>query len=331
MAHDIDTRPISLVDLPLIRRLTDQATVLDSEIAFTRQISGSEGAILSNILLPQRGLCTLIARNSQEQVVGQFRLLPDDHNAHVTYIAPSLADDADDRVWLHILDAMAKEAGKYGAHALIADVNEDSYLFETMRTAGFAVYARQQVWKREPESNPLEVEPIELTKETGVDVPGIQSLITHIVPTLTQPVIAPPSDLDGWVYRKADRTEAYVAVSEGKRGLYLIPFIHPDISSEAPLILENVLEQAPKSRKLPVYICMRRYQDWMGTALSNMQFKPGPAQAVMVKHIRASVRQAVFKPVQEGLPIVGGPIKPPTNMSCRSSQRSIWKNKSQMI
>lgn len=308
MARDTDTRAVTLVDIPLIRRLTDRATVLDSEIEFTRD--AVDGAILSS-LLPQRSLYTLVARSDKQQVIGQFRM--QNQHAHIIYIAPSLDENMDDTVWLHILDAMAREAGKHNAHALIAEVNEDSSLFETMRTAGFAVYARQQIWRRVPEDH-IAVEPdVELKPETENDATSIQSLIINTVPPLTQQICSPPGAMDGWIYRKNERIEAYIAVSEGKRGIYIMPYLHPDISREVPAVLEAAIRQMQNAHRRPVYVCVRRHQDWINGALEAMRFEQGPRQAVMVKHITAGVRHATFKPVRDGVPAVGGPLKPPTN------------------
>lgn len=311
MARDTDTRAATLVDLPLMRRLSDQAVVLDSEVEFTRD--AYDATIVSSILLPQRGVYTLVARSDKQQVIGQFKMRSENQHAHIVFIAPHLESEMDDTVWLHILDAMAREAGKHSAHALVAEVNEESILFETMRTAGFAVYARQQIWRRTPENHARSDAEVDLKPETDMDAVGIQSLIANTVPTLTQQVCTPPGAMDGWVYRKNDRIEAYVAVSEGKRGIYIMPYLHPDISREVPAVIETVIRQTQHAHKRPIYICVRRHQDWIAGALEDLQFEPGPRQAVMVKHITAGVRHPTFRPVREGIPAVSGPIKPPSN------------------
>lgn len=313
MSRDTDTRAVTLVDIPLVRRLTDQATVLDSEIEYTRDIGGPNGALLSSILLPQRGLHTLVARSAKQQVVGQFRIRPDDHNAQIVYIAPELHDGESDTVWLHILDAMTREAGRHNVHALVAEVEERSCLFETMRASGFAVYARQQIWRRKPGSYAQTEPPVKLQAQTDADVTGISSLIANTVPPLMQQITLPNDDLPGWVYRRQDRIEAYVAVVEGKQGYYLIPYIHPDISLQTSAILASVIRGLNRTDRLPIYIRVRRYQDWIGAALEALQFEPGPRQAVMVRHIAAGVRQSNFKTVAEELAAVVTPAKPPTS------------------
>jgi hypothetical protein len=314
--RDADIRSITLVDIPLVRRLSEKGTVLDSELSLTRDPHGPHTALLSTILLPQRGLHTLVARADKQTVVGQFRLRPDEQNAQIVYIAPHLKEDVEDTAWLHILDAMAREAGKLGAHSLVAEVNEESSLFETMRQVNFAVYARQEIWRREPGDYPV-IDPVELTEEDEPDSVGIHSLLCTTMPSLIQQIAAPPGDLQGLVYRKGERIEGYIAVSEGKHGVYLIPYLHPDIISDAPAVIEAAINYTQRAGKVPLYVCVRRYQDWLQGALSQLYFEPLANQAVMVKHLAAGVRNAGFAPVSQVIEAPHSPVPPSSKHSKR--------------
>ena len=304
------TRMVKLIDIPLVKRLAEKGTILDSELGFTRSANGPNSALFSSFFLPQRGLCTLVARSSKQHVVGQFRLRSDDTNARIIYIAPNLEYDKDDTAWLHLLDAMAAEAGRRGAHSLIAEVDEYLQLFQTMRVSGFAVYARQEIWQRIPDDLPP-TEAIELTEETDADAHGIQLLYTNIVPRLVQQIAMPPSHSQGLVYRRKDRVEGYIAVSEGKCGIYLMPYLHPDVYSEAPAIIAAAINRCSRADKVPVFACLRRYQDWLEEPLVDLGFEPHTRQAVMVRHISAGVRQASFAPLSHKLESLPAPIKPP--------------------
>ena len=55
-----DTRPARIRDIPLVKRLAEHGTVLDSEMGCTRENGGPNNALLSNILFPQRSLYTLV-------------------------------------------------------------------------------------------------------------------------------------------------------------------------------------------------------------------------------------------------------------------------------
>lgn len=330
MSRDVDTRTVTLVDIPALHRLSDRAIVLDSEIQFTRDMTITNGTLSS--LLPQRNVYTLIARSDKRQVVGQFRLEPDGQNAQIIYVAPGLQSHTDDRLWLHVMDAMAREAGKHEAHALIAEVEESAALFETMRTCGFAVYARQQIWRRAPGPHTSAGPAMTLIEPIEADLNHINGFIASVVPNLMRQFCVIDEEPHGWIYQKDERIMAYFEVSEGRQGIFIRPYIHPDLLPEASALFNSVLRRLDSANRLPVYIRVRRFQDWMATALSELAFEPGPSQAVMVKHLMAGVRQTSFEPVRERLRSLVKPAKPPTgplNSSVdksRSQPKTIWKD-----
>lgn len=310
--RDTDTRFVTLVDLPLLRRLNDKTIILDSELIFTNDMSDVLGSFISSVVLPQRGLYTLVSRSDAQQVVGQFRLRADDNLAHVVYVASQSLALPDDSAWLHLLDAMARESGKHGAHALIAEVEDSSPLFETMRNCGYAVYARQDIWRREPQTiAPRYVTDIRLREETEQDIAGVNRLIADTVPNLLQQYALPPADMPRLVYHHNGRVQGYIAYSEGKQGIYIIPYLHPDSFSEADEILSEAIRMIPRSERIPVYVCVRRYQDWISDALARMQFSPCMHQAVMVKHIAAGVRTAKYSLPHKQLATAANRAKPP--------------------
>jgi len=285
-----ETRPITLVDLPVLRRLSGHGVVLDSDIGITQDAYETSSAYWTSILF-NRGTYTLLARSPQEQLMGQFRYRPEDVNAHLLYLAPDLDHLADDGILLHMLDAMAKEAGKHGAHALIAEVNTDDRLFEMMRQARFACYMRQTLWRHDPVHAQ---EQVPLTEECGNDQIGIMSLICHTIPTLQQSVTTPSSEMQGLVYRREGHVEAYIAYSEGKSGVYVLPFIHPNMMPKARDILTSAIARMARASKVPIFVNVRSYQGWLGDVMRDMNFTPFAEQAVMVRHIAAGVRLANF-------------------------------------
>ncbi|HEX2621405.1 MAG TPA: hypothetical protein VHL11_14700 [Phototrophicaceae bacterium] len=309
-ARDTDIRTVTLVDIPLVLRLIEKSIILDCEVSVTRDTSGTQGSI-SSLLLPQRGTHTMVARSDKQQVVGQFRLRPDAFHAQIVYLAPHLEADTEDTAWLHVLDAMAREAGKHSAHALLAEVDEDQPLFETLRTAGFAVYARQEIWRHEAGiALPDDLPERYLTEATADDEIGILSLLGAIVPGLVQPFAMPPAEMSGLIYRVDERIEAYFAYSEGKNGIFVIPYLHPDILPEAESVIAAALRLIPRAGKLPIYLRVRRYQDWISSALEDLQFTSVLRQALMVRHIAAGVRHAEFAPLSHQLEHATRPVKP---------------------
>ncbi len=316
-----EVHAVNLVDLPLVRRLGDRGIVLDSELRYTRANGGPNGAFLSSILLPQRSLYSLVGRAYRQRVFAQFRLKTDDHLAQIVYIAPDLQPDLDDSAWLAIVDAIAYEAGRRGAYILTAEVDELNPLFITMRTAGFAVYARQEIWRCAPGAAcdmrhraALGRLAGELREETDDDTMDIQLLYSNIVPRLVQSISVPSRDSRGIVYRKEGRAQGYIAVSEGKHGVYLMPYLHPDVlGREASAIIAAVIAQVDRAERVPVFVCVRRYQDWLAESLSEMGFEAWTQQAVMVRHIAAGIRQAAFAPLSYTLEAIPNAVRPPTS------------------
>lgn len=304
--RDTETRACTLVDLPLLRRISDRAVMLDSETALTRDIHGPGDDLLGTLLLPQRTLQTLVARADRQQVVAQFRLDgPKETQARIVYVAPDLNDEADEGVWLHAFDAMAREAGKLGAHLILGEVDERSPLFETMRHSGFALYARQHIWRRLPGAAPAEDDaPVRVRPAVDADDPAITMLIGRVVPQLLHPLVLPPDLSGGWVYRVEDRARAFINVMEGRHGVFLRPVIHPDVMAQAPAILRAVIANLPRALRLPVYVQVPRYQEWIATALERLGFEAGPTQAVMVRHIAVSLREGRVKAAKAQLKVI---------------------------
>lgn len=319
-----DIHPATIVDLRALHaytRAADQGVVFDSEIAYTRDGSAT-GTFLSSMLL-SRSMVVLVgySRRHTERatIIGQLRLRLVDHLAQVVHMACSLEEDTGDSGWLQMLDAMTSEAGRRGAHMLTAEVDEHSPLFVTMRTAGFAVYARQEIWCL-PQDKPLPtlVLPGTLADERDEDTMDIQLLYSNIVPRLVQPIAVPSRESRGIVYRSGGRIQGYIAVSEGKGGLYLMPFLHPDVlGDEAAALMAGVIRFALEGRRRagrnPVYVCVRRYQDWLAESLAELGFHSSTQQAVMVRHIAAGVRQAQFARLQPTLALTVSP--PASGMS----------------
>ncbi|MDE2749774.1 MAG: hypothetical protein OXI34_12475 [Chloroflexota bacterium] len=310
MVSNVDAHAIKLLDLPLMLRLKQNAIVLHSELGLTEDARGQSSALLSSIVFP-RGLHTLVAQVEDKNVVGQFRYRQDEANAHIVYLAPTLDDGEDDSIWLHMLDAMAEQAGKNGAQTLVGEVELSHRLFETMRRAGYAVYSRQVIWRCGPVAVDKSGNGLRVSGETEADQIGIAALLGCTIPRIMYTVMEPSTEMSGLVYRKDGRVEAYLAYSEGRHGVYIMPYLHPEVLSDAPGIVAAALQQIERCRRLPIYVCVRGYQGWLENAMLDLGFDPWLEQAVMVKHLTAGVRQTSFESVR--LAASGGQ-KPAANL-----------------
>ncbi len=292
MAMTTDTRIATMLDVPVLRRLTSSGMVLDAEIGVTRYAQSGHTLSLPSLL--SRGLYTMLARVEQQHAMGLFRYRPEDLIAHIVYMAPELEPGADTTLWLHLLDGMAREAGRNGAHTLIAEVEPESPLYEVLRAARFGAYARQTIWRHDPveasDDEPLYL----LDEEENGDQIGIMALIASSVPTMVQQIALPHSELNGLVYRRDGRIMAYIGVAEGKHGVYLLPCLHRDVMDEAETILQSALLQIERAVKVPVYVVVRMYHAWLNGVLENLDFEEWLEQVVMVKQITAGIKHPGF-------------------------------------
>jgi hypothetical protein len=302
-----------LVDLPLMRRLTEYGIPLDSALLCTGENPASSGGLLSSIL-GGRGVYTLVGRAGRDKVVGQFRLRSDLPLAHMSFLATAADDDS---ALLHLLDAAAVEAGRRGAHMLVAEVDEASDLFETLRTANFAVYARQTLWRWMGERTDLHGAILPLDDLNHAEPSELHSLYAAVVPRLIQPVASPPEDSAGWVYRPGQGAlRAYIAWCEGRSGGYVMPFVdHSLPARDMQALMRAVLMHARADRQ-PVMVCVRRYQEALEPALDAVGFVPERGQALMVRHIAAGVRHARFVETAEMVAAMPRAVRPPSRTPC---------------
>ncbi len=294
--HEAEVRAFSLADLPLIQRLKSRGISLDSESYLSRGLHTLSDATLSRLPLGDLGAPTVVVRHAREQGVGQLRHTPDAPDAHIVFMAPSLPQEAtrqQESTWFALLDGLTRIAGKRGALNLHAEVDENSGMFEALRQVGFASYARQDIWRRDPAPLPPVRESGGLRPALPEDLPAIRYLHAQTVPKLAQPANPVPGH-EGLVYACEGELRGFIAISAGNRGVYLRPFIKEEDAAQAPALLTAALWLTNRATTLPVYCCVRQYQTWLSGALDALGFEPWARQTVMVKHTTARIARPAF-------------------------------------
>ena len=137
-------RPFDWRDLTLLHRVRHRGLCLDSQLAYTRGPNVLQYALL-DMLNPGRTAHTLVLRPGAQASIGQVLLPAGRNGAHIAFISP--AEVLEDKDGVELLEALARAAGEHGAHSLIAEVDEDSPGFESLRRSGFAIYSRQRIWQ----------------------------------------------------------------------------------------------------------------------------------------------------------------------------------------
>ncbi len=284
--------PLDWRDLALLYRVRDTGLCLDSQLAFTKGANALQHALF-DIFTPGQTAITLVAHSDSVPAVGQCIQRNNEHNARLTFLGPVEAlEEASGGI---LLEALSRAAGERQAHNLVAEVDEDSFAFERLRLAGFAVYARQRIWRMGDEtlSNADRAE-IAWQVEARSDQIAISTLHANLVPGFVQQVEAPPTHTGrNLVHWREGELLGYLELAHGPLGTWVQPFFHP-AGVQVDRLLGAFLAEP---RRKPMYLCIRSYQGWMGGPLEHLGLEPFADQAVMVKRLTAGIRKPATSPL----------------------------------
>ena len=296
-----DVRPFSPIpaDLALVRRLSANQFLMDTTTALTRGSNPLESALLAVLPLADLGFPTLVLRMDDIGYIGQIRHRTGDEHASLACLAPpppQHENGISQLPWLQLIDGLVHFAGRRGALRVTAEINETAYAaFEILRKAGFVVYAHQTIFQRLPAKPPTLESPkrVRLRTVMDSDLPKLLTLHKHLISSLLQqadPTFrADAMNCNGTslvVEAIQDRRLlGHLAVIEGKSGLMVKPLLHPDIIDEAQLIVAAALNTWQKAERLPLYFCVRFYQEWLGTTLRSLEMLESERQVLLVKHM----------------------------------------------
>ncbi|MCK6538791.1 MAG: hypothetical protein L6Q26_01935 [Anaerolineales bacterium] len=279
-------RSLALLDLPYIYSFRDAAVGLDATRTLTR--GNPLGAVgLLSYVNPSRHIYSAIANGEEYPVLGGITHTPDETFAKLYYLAP--ASQLDHPRIPDLIENLSAQAGTWGAFHVLAEVDETSNAFVSLRKSGFSVYAWQRMWDvseiAESDSDP------NWKRVKSIHLPSAQSLYHQIVPPLLHPIEPQPKKPLGWMCNEG--VKCYVSVTHGVYGIVLAPLIHPE-ATEVSVKLASLIGNLPDRRNRPVYICVRSYQAWIEPVLADLGAKPGQRQAVMVKHLVHMVKDAAL-------------------------------------
>ncbi len=286
-------------DLPALYACRNQSVFLDSALVLTRGPLTVAGALFS-YAVPSLGVTTVAHTpngNNKSDLFGQVIQRRGSPFAHLTFLSPISGLEAPE--FGEVLDALMSKSSEQGAFRLLADVDEHTPAFESLRRASFAIYTRQRLWQdnsQSKEKGEPETQNTPWRNASQKDLSAIRTLYNNLVPGLVQQVepFTVSQRLNGLVFFQDGNLVAFAELNYGPRGIWVQPFIHPD-TEDVTGRLQSLLASLPNRRSRPVYVCVRSYQSWLEPALEEMDASAGSQQAVMVKHL--AVAQRVLQPV----------------------------------
>ncbi len=228
MVDSTQVRPFDWRDLPLLHRIRHDGLCFHSQVAFTRGPQPLQNALLDS-LTPGRSECTIVVRDPDDgtpDLIGQVSHPYQARVARLTFVGPAGALQTDGGT--RLLEALARSVGRRGAYNLVAEADEHSPAFESLRQAGFAIYARQRVWRCLPEvlpASPPDQTVWEL--ERDADQAAIAGLYQNLVPALVQQVEPDPVGArKGLVFYQDGELLGYADIDQGPTGGLATSF-HP--------------------------------------------------------------------------------------------------------
>ncbi len=301
-------RPFGWRDLALLRSYLNRGLFLDSSRVMIHGTALIPMGAFLTFLGPSTRMFTYRCESAGESgtpLIGQLTFTPGASYARLSFLAPEDAMDQSDLSAL--ADYMAVQMGERGAFHILADVDESNQVFHLLHHAGFAIYARQRIWRLE--GQPVGDEASVVWRPCSFkDTISVRSLYCNVVPGLVQQVEPlPKKNIRGVVHYQNGDLLAFVELKYGRNGVWVQPFIHPDAAGFDRYLL-HLLQDLPARGNRPLYICIRSYQSWLESAIERMGAQPGPQQAVMVRHLALTRRVNQTYP----LPAINGTRAEPT-------------------
>ncbi|MGI6259652.1 MAG: hypothetical protein ACOYKC_07320 [Anaerolineaceae bacterium] len=214
-------------------------------------------------------------------------------------------DQPESRVISGILEGLAVTAGEWNAFGILAELPENSPLFEGFRIAGFSIWSRQQVYLfdiAETACKNTSWQPY-----SSQDLIKLKQLHKRIVPLFVQPMVPVGRRAENGLVAFSEKGElfAYAELYYGPRGVWTQPYI----SSEAdiPGLISQLYSAIPNPSKLPIYLCTRSFQPSISVSAEGLGLRLIGAQTLLVKHLvlRNKVEQSSLQKIFESGSIEG--------------------------
>jgi hypothetical protein len=268
-------------DIPTLYRYRKRGLYMSTMLMATRGSLLIPGVVASYLTAASGVFTSVCTQDGSKPVMGQIVHLAGSTLARMSFLAPK--DELEIRLLPGLFEHLTKQAGDRGAYNIIVDIDELDPVFESLRRAGLTVYTRQRVYLFDEYQEEDRRKTWQPAMES--DRIPIKSLHANLVPGMVQQIEPLNKDIfQGMVCWDDGSLLGYVSIEYGPRGIWVQPYIHPDVDGIDELLVD-MLRSIPDRRSRPVYICVRNYQSWLESSMDRLGGKPGEQQAVLVKRM----------------------------------------------
>ena len=289
------------MNLALLSRLSASQLYMDTTTALTKGVHPLESALLTVVPLADLGFPTLILRENEHGYIGQMRHRYGDLHAHLALLAPIPEADKDLMPWVRLVSGLIEASVERGALTMVAELpEEEAAAVQLLRQLGFVIYARQSIYRYQKTSLTLAKSlsgRVRLRRVQLEDEAHLRLLYAKLVPSLIQqayPASRPSvraNDHSLVVETTEDnRIVGHFNIAEGRSGLLVTPLLHPDIYDDVGTLVLEALQHWPKHERLPLYVSIRSYQEWLATPLADAGMQLMDRQLLFVKQMAKRVK-----------------------------------------
>lgn len=200
-----------------------------------------------------------------------------------------------------LLEHLVKSAGDWKAWGVLADLPEDSPLFQGFRKAGFMIWARQNIYQLNLKDKYYNEAAPKWRLWTSNDINALNALYKEVVPGVVQCIepVTRKAALGLVAFQPDGRLAAYADLEYGPKGVWAQVTTSPEVRAAG--LLHSLPEAIPELFGRPIYLCVRSYQPWLGGALEEMGNFKTESQVLLVKHLvlRKSLERNAVKNIFE--------------------------------
>ena len=309
------SRWLGVNDLSAVQQLQAYGIQLDFERAVLWPHTPLQAALAAHIPGSAIGADTIVLYSSivdRARVLGflQARARRGRPEADVVYLSPSLDQNTDAvSIWYRLLAECAHKIGSHGGQRLFAQVPSGNGIEEVFRQAGFASYAREDIfcltdWPQGLSKSNL------LRHQRARDGWNLLRLYTELTPRpvqIAEGMLSPEgqggkmgdwwdqSRSAGFILEIDGELAGAVRVRRGRAAYWLRFGLHPQAQEHSDLLLHGALSLLWAASHHPIYCSVRDYESGMSIALEQAGFMRTQTRTLLVKHLTKRVKEPFLK------------------------------------